>query len=219
MDKFFSFLLIAISPILINSYDKLYYLQKDGSFNYEGTYSSLTVLDVSQIEGNTIYLEYKIENEDSLSCYIKYNFTDEYITSPSFSFSNDIIYSQKVIKEIRKDQENNYTEYVLYYNIPRENKKKYIVFENPRAPNQKITITNFAYDKFYRVFMNGLISKIVSFFIFVIILICAIKFANRNNIVENEYKSIKSNPGNNQEDFLDKNKKEISNNPSYLGNY
>ena len=219
MDKIFYFLLIAISPILINSYDKIFYLKKDESFDYDGSYASLTVLDVSQIEGNSIYLEYKIKNEDSLSCYIKYNFTDLYVTEPSFSFSNDIIYYQKEIKETRKDQQNINIDYVLYYNIPRENKKKYIIFENPRAPNQMITITNYSYDKFYRTFMNGFISKIVSFFIFIIILICAIKFANRNNITNDEYKSIKPNPTNNQEDFLDKNKNEISNNPSYLGNY
>ena len=91
---------------------------------YNGENETITIVDISGINENDIYINYKIQNNKFTNNNLRYIFTDDYPNNnTNFDFKGPI-------NSIDSKESNN--EYTLYFKIKKEN-KKYLILENLRG--------------------------------------------------------------------------------------
>jgi len=130
------FILIILISYILSLYSsnsttskQLFNLPFYGSLKYNGTYPSLSILDISGFENDIIYISYYIKRSSFGTSTLKYGFTDIYpdeyficVNQTQFSSSTASYTKRKKVKKTAHSKE-------LYYEIKKQN-KKYLVLEN-----------------------------------------------------------------------------------------
>ena len=92
---------------------------------YNGENETITIVDITGINENDIYINYKIQNNKFTNNNLRYIFTDDYPNNNNTNFD-----FKGPINSIDSKESNN--EYTLYFKIKKEN-KKYLILENLRG--------------------------------------------------------------------------------------
>ena len=113
----FYFLIISFSQIFsITYYEYIYYLGIDKSLEYDSSFTTITVLDFSKVKGDTIFIEYKIDNKQFPTEIIKYNFTYVNETLKLFTCENEMKFKRiKYTKQMVNNKLVNYSYYYYFY--------------------------------------------------------------------------------------------------------
>jgi len=151
----------AISLYTSNSIVKrqLYNLTLYGSVQYNGTYASLTVLDLSGFEEENIYISYYVKASSFKAKEIKYAFSDNY---PDEYFECTGIMESTRSSSTKKGKKNNKKTIAITLYFEFENKKtRYLILENPLYQQHTLEVTHYK--------TNPMVWVIIGIIIFVVV--------------------------------------------------
>ena len=153
---------MSFSQIISKSYyEYVYYLNIEKSFQYDASFTTMSVLDVSKVKGDTIYVEYKINKTEFPTTTINYDFSYENVTSKYYTFENVMKFSQRKYSKIKKNKKIvGYRTYYYFY-FPKGN-ETFLVLENPISYGSKIEITFFDHNVMKESFILGIILSVVA---------------------------------------------------------
>ena len=153
-------------------YDNTFQIKKNEHKVYNGALSTLTVLDISDITENNIYIRFEKKQSFNTKT-INYNFTDYFSNSMTYNFKT-ISYDSQIAHSNKKSGSSIPTVY-LYFIIPKEKNKNYLLIENIKDPEHSITIRNIKEEEYKNdKFKNnlGMVILFVAIGLFLIIGIC-----------------------------------------------
>ena len=147
-----AFILILLLSYILSLYSsnsttskKLYNLPLYDSVKYNGKYPSLSILDISGLEDDIIYISYSIKRSSFNSEILHYSFTDVYPdeyficenqTQKSYSFAISLRKRTRTKSKTSKKSSKD-----LYFEIEKQN-KKYLVLENLLYKGYDIEVTH-----------------------------------------------------------------------------
>jgi len=109
---------------------QLFNLTIYGKFQYNGNYDSLTVLDLSGFEEETIHISYYVRASSFDAKILNYEFADDYPDNYfECTHKTESIFSQTTANTGRKS-DGKITSVTLFFDIEKQN-KRYLVLENP----------------------------------------------------------------------------------------
>lgn len=183
----FYFLLMSFSQIISKTYyEYVYYLNIGKSLEYDASFTTISVLDVSKVKGDTIYVEYKVDLRTFPTNNISYNFTDENVTSNYFTCEKVMKVSQSKHSNIKKNKR--IVGYITYYYFyfPKGN-ETFLVLENPVRYRSKITITFLTHNVMKTDLILGIILSVAIIVVSILIAVFIIWKLRKEKASRNEY--------------------------------